>query len=55
MRLCAIEHISFEPFYQMLKTPKKRVRFEGGHIPPPEIAVPIINGFLDETLGPVRR
>jgi formylglycine-generating enzyme required for sulfatase activity/DNA-binding winged helix-turn-helix (wHTH) protein len=50
-----IEHISFEPFYQMLSMPKKRVRFEGGHMPPPEIAVPIINGFLDETLGPVKR
>ena len=49
------EHLAFEPFYQLLKMPKKRVLFEGGHMPPPEIAVPIINGFLDETLGPVRR
>jgi hypothetical protein len=49
------EHLSFEPFYKLLNTPKKRVLFEGGHMPPPEIAVPIINRFLDETLGPVQR
>jgi formylglycine-generating enzyme required for sulfatase activity/DNA-binding winged helix-turn-helix (wHTH) protein len=48
------EH-AFEPFYQLLSMPKRRLLFEGGHMPPPEIAVPIINGFLDETLGPVQR
>jgi hypothetical protein len=47
--------IAVEPFFQLLRAPKKRVRFEGGHMPPPEVAVPIVNGFLDETLGPVRR
>jgi hypothetical protein len=25
------------------------------HIPPMEIAVPLIDGFLDETIGPVRK
>jgi hypothetical protein len=49
------EHISFDPYFQLLSGPKKRLRFEGGHMPPLEIAVPIINGFLDETMGPVRR
>jgi hypothetical protein len=49
------DQIAVEPLFQLLPSPKKRVRFEGGHMPPPEVAVPIINGFLDETLGPVRR
>jgi eukaryotic-like serine/threonine-protein kinase len=46
---------SVGPFFGLLQAPKKRLQYEGAHIPPPEIAVPIINGFLDETLGPVRR
>lgn len=44
-----------EPFFQLLSRPKKLVNFEGGHIPPPEIAVPIVKPWLDETLGPVSR
>lgn len=46
---------SVRPFFGLLQAPKKRLQFEGAHMPPPEIAVPIINSFLDETLGPVRR
>jgi hypothetical protein len=38
-----------------MKNPKKRTTFLGGHIPPQEIAVPTISGFLDETLGPVSK
>jgi len=41
--------------YAFKNAPKNRVRFEGGHMPPPEVAVPVINGFLDEALGPVWR
>lgn len=44
-----------EPFFQLLSNPKKLVNFEGGHIPPPEIAVPIVKPWLDETMGPVSR
>ena len=42
-------------FFGLLQAPKKRIQFEGAHIPPTEVAVPIVSGFLDETLGPVRR
>jgi eukaryotic-like serine/threonine-protein kinase len=49
------ERTSAEPFFRLLGEPKRRTRFEGGHMPPPEIGVPLINGFLDETLGPVRK
>jgi hypothetical protein len=41
--------------YALMSEPKRRQTFVGGHIPPPEIAVPMINPFLDETLGPVAR
>ena len=44
-----------EPLFRLMRGPKKRSTFIGGHIPPPEIAVPIVSGFLDETLGPVSR
>jgi eukaryotic-like serine/threonine-protein kinase len=40
---------------RMMKEPRKHVTFVGGHIPAPETAVPIINTFLDEALGPVSR
>jgi eukaryotic-like serine/threonine-protein kinase len=51
----ACPETSVGPFFGLLQAPKKRLQFEGAHIPPTEVAVPIINGFLDETLGPVRR
>ena len=44
-----------EPIFRLMRAPKKRSVFVGGHIPPAEISVPLINGFLDETLGPVSR
>lgn len=47
--------IAVEPFFELLREPKKLASFEGGHIPPPEIAVPLINPWLDQMLGPVRR
>jgi eukaryotic-like serine/threonine-protein kinase len=47
--------LAVEPFFELLREPKKLASFEGGHIPPPEIAVPLINPWLDQTLGPVRR
>jgi hypothetical protein len=43
------------PLFKLLRDPKKRATFAGGHIPPIEIAVPVIKGFLDQTLGPVSR
>ncbi len=44
-----------EPLYKLLREPKRLVLFEGGHIPPNELFVPLMNGWLDETLGPVKR
>ena len=43
-----------EPLYQLLREPKRLTVFEGGHIPAPQIAIPTLKNWLDETLGPVR-
>ncbi len=42
------------PLYDLLREPKKLVLVEGGHLPSPEARVPVINEWLDETLGPVK-
>lgn len=42
------------PLYRLLREPKEFVLLEGGHLPPLEARVPVINKFLDETLGTVR-
>jgi serine/threonine protein kinase/formylglycine-generating enzyme required for sulfatase activity len=42
------------PFYKLLREPKQLSLVESGHAPPLEKRVPIINKFLDETLGPVK-
>ena len=44
-----------EPLYKLLSEPKRLTVFEGGHIAPREVLLPTINGWLDETLGPVKR
>jgi len=44
-----------EPLQRLLRGQKRIILYDGGHIPPPEISVPPINAWLDETLGPVRR
>jgi serine/threonine protein kinase/formylglycine-generating enzyme required for sulfatase activity len=44
-----------EPLYKLLREPKRLVVFDSGHIPPPELFIPIMNKWLDETLGPVSR
>jgi serine/threonine protein kinase/formylglycine-generating enzyme required for sulfatase activity/predicted esterase len=43
-----------DPLYKLLRDPKKLVLFDGSHSPPIEIAVPLINDWLDETLGQVK-
>ncbi len=45
---------NLRPLYNLLSEPKKLVLFETGHIPPLEVRVPVINQWLDETLGPIR-
>jgi len=42
------------PLYNLLKEPKKIAMVDGGHLPSLEVRVPVINKFLDETLGPVK-
>jgi dienelactone hydrolase len=44
-----------EPALRLMREPKKLVLYDGSHTPPVEVAVPAINGWLDETLGKVRR
>ncbi len=42
------------PFYRLLREPKQLSLVDAGHVPPIEKRVPIINKWLDETLGPVK-
>ena len=44
-----------EPFYNLLREPKRLEVFNGGHVPPVEVSVPIVNAWLDTTLGPPKR
>ena len=42
------------PLWRLLREPKRLAIIEGGHLPSAEERVPVINNWLDETLGPVR-
>jgi formylglycine-generating enzyme required for sulfatase activity/predicted Ser/Thr protein kinase len=42
------------PFYRLMGEPKQLSLVDAGHVPPIEKRVPIINKWLDETLGPVK-
>jgi formylglycine-generating enzyme required for sulfatase activity/predicted Ser/Thr protein kinase/pimeloyl-ACP methyl ester carboxylesterase len=44
-----------EPLYKLLREPKQLLLFDQGHVPPLEVSVPSVNGWLDKTLGPVKR
>ena len=46
---------SAEPLFRLLREPKKLSIYEGGHVPPQEVFVPVVNAWLDETMGAVRR
>jgi pimeloyl-ACP methyl ester carboxylesterase len=43
------------PLWRLLREPKRLALIDGGHVPPAEARVPVINAWLDETLGPVGR
>ncbi|TVL96589.1 MAG: hypothetical protein CV087_23600 [Candidatus Brocadia sp. WS118] len=45
---------SARPLFNLLPEPKKLALVDGGHVPPIEERVPIINEWLDKTLGPVK-
>jgi formylglycine-generating enzyme required for sulfatase activity/dienelactone hydrolase len=42
-----------EPLYRLLREPKRLEVYEGGHVPPPDVRIRVIQKWLDETLGPV--
>ncbi|MCM2317276.1 MAG: hypothetical protein NDJ92_19185, partial [Thermoanaerobaculia bacterium] len=42
-----------EPFFRLLRSRKRLEVFEGSHIPPIDVYVRLVSGWLDETLGPV--
>ncbi|MEM1125189.1 MAG: SUMF1/EgtB/PvdO family nonheme iron enzyme [Bacteroidota bacterium] len=41
------------PLWNLLREPKKLELVEGGHLPAPEARVPVVNQWLNETLGRV--
>lgn len=43
------------PLFDLLPEPKQMTRFEGGHVPTPDLIFKNIHPYLDATLGPVRR
>lgn len=45
---------TIEPLYKLMREKKKLVLYDGSHSPPIELAVPVINQWLDETMGPGR-
>ena len=53
------EEVPHEPaarnLYELLSGPKRLELVDSGHLPPLELRNPIIDGWLDETLGPVLR
>jgi len=54
------EAIPYDPYgrnlYELLPDPTTRLELvPSGYLPPLELRNPIINGWLDETLGPVVR
>ncbi|MGH9834620.1 MAG: hypothetical protein ACRD9Y_16510, partial [Blastocatellia bacterium] len=44
-----------EPLYKLLSEPKRLALYDGGHLLPQEVYVPLVNNWLDETMGPVKR
>jgi hypothetical protein len=42
-----------EPLFRLLPKPKRLEVYEGTHVPPAEVFIPIATRWLDETLGPV--
>ena len=44
-----------DPLFELMVSPKKRELYEGGHVPTVDVLLKHTAGWLDETLGPVRR
>ncbi|ARA94366.1 hypothetical protein AWN76_015220 [Rhodothermaceae bacterium RA] len=47
--------VHVRPLMALLPEPKRLVVVESGHVPPADLRVPVIEAWLAETLGPVRR
>lgn len=47
-------HTEAEPLFAILPKPKKLITYDGGHVPPPSVAIPTFNAWWDETMGSVR-
>ena len=43
------------PLFDLLPEPKQMNRFEGGHVPTPDLIFKNIHPYLDATMGPVKR
>jgi dienelactone hydrolase len=41
-----------EPLYRLLGEPKRSIIYDAGHTPPIEVAVPVVNDWLNERFGP---
>lgn len=41
--------------FRLLREPKRLHVYEGGHVPPMEIAVPMTTRWLDQTMGAVEQ
>jgi hypothetical protein len=50
---CSNIATNWEPLGRLLRCKTESHDYEGGHYCPPEILMPIINPWLDKTLGPV--
>ena len=44
-----------DPLFNLMTQPKKRQLFDGGHVPTVDVLLKLTAGWLDETLGPVKR
>lgn len=44
-----------DPLFELLVDPKKRELYDGGHVPTVDVLLKLSAGWLDETLGPVKR
>ncbi len=43
-----------QPLFDLFRQPKRLMVYDGGHVPSPEIYIPVLNHWFDETLGPVQ-
>ena len=47
--------VAAEPLFKLMVQPKQLFLFDGGHVPTVDILMTATAGWLDQTMGPVRR